>query len=77
MKENAWKMKLLPDVLMGLGGPGDERESLLHHVLTYIGQNEEYKARWEEAVQLNRLVLPTLDGVATRAVQSMCNMQKR
>jgi hypothetical protein len=75
MKENARKTKWLPNVLTALGGPGHERESLLD-VLTYIGQNEEYKATWEEAVRANGLVLPTLDGVATRAVQSMCNMNK-
>jgi hypothetical protein len=49
MKVNAQKTKWLPDVLTALGGPGKEHESLLD-VLTYIGQNEEYRATWEEAV---------------------------
>jgi hypothetical protein len=75
MKENARKTKWLPDVLTALGGPGKEHESLLD-LLTYIGQNDDYKATWEAAVRMNGLVLPTLDGVATKAVQSMCNMNK-
>ena len=49
MKENARKTKWLPDVLTALGGPGNEHESLLD-VLNYIGQNEDCKATWEEAV---------------------------
>ena len=60
-------------MLMALGGPGNEHGSLLD-VLNYIGQNEDYKGIWEEAVRLNGLVLPTLDGVAT--IQSMCNMNR-
>jgi hypothetical protein len=75
MKENARKTKWLPDVLTALGGPGIEHESLLD-LLTYIGQNDEYKVTWEAAAKMNGLVLPTLDGVATKAVQSMCNMNK-
>jgi hypothetical protein len=31
---------------------------------------------WEEAVKSNGLILPTLDGVTTKAVQCMCNMNK-
>ncbi len=62
-------------MLTALGGPGNEKESLLD-LLTCIGQNEDYKATWEEAVRSNGLVVPTLDGVATRAIQSMCNMNK-
>jgi hypothetical protein len=75
MKDYARKMKWLPDVLTALGGPGNEHESLLD-LLTYIGQNNKYKATWEAAARMNRLVLPTLDGFATKAVQSMCNMNK-
>ncbi len=60
---------------MALGGPDNIQESLLD-LLTYIGQNEDYKATWEEAVRPNGLVLPSLDGVATRAIQSMCNINK-
>jgi hypothetical protein len=45
------------DVLMALGGPGNECRSLLN-ILTYIRQNKEYKAAWEEAVRSNGLVLP-------------------
>jgi hypothetical protein len=75
MKENARKTKWLPDVLTALGGTGNEHESLLD-LLIYIGQNDDYKATWEEAVKTNGLVIPTLDGVATKAVQSMCNMNK-
>jgi hypothetical protein len=75
MKKNAQKTKWFPDMLMALGGPGNEHESLLD-LLTYIGQNEDYRAMWEEAVRSNGLVVPTLDGVATRAIQSMCNMNK-
>jgi hypothetical protein len=75
MKKNAKKTRWIPDVLTALGGPGNEHESLLD-LLTYIGQNEDYKATWEEAVRSNGLVLPRLDGVATRAIQSMCNMNK-
>jgi hypothetical protein len=62
-------------MLMALGGPGNEHECLLD-LLTYIGQNEDYRAMWEEAVRSNGLVVPTLDGVATMAIQSMCNMNK-
>jgi hypothetical protein len=75
MKENARKTKWIPDMLTALGGPGNEKESLLD-LLVYIGQNEEYKGTWEEAVTSNGLVLPKLDGVATRAIQSTCNMNK-
>jgi hypothetical protein len=75
MKKNAKKTKWFPDMLMALGGLGNEHESLLD-LLTYIGQNEDYKATWEEAVRSNGLIVPTLDGVATRAIQSMCNMNK-
>jgi hypothetical protein len=62
-------------MLMALGGPGNEHESLLD-LLTYIRQDKDYKAMWEEAVRSNGLVVPALDGVATRAIQSMCNMNK-
>ena len=75
LKENARKTNWLPDVLMALGGPDNIQESLLD-LLTYIGQNEDYKATWEEAVRANGLIVPVLDGVATKAVQSMCNMNK-
>ncbi len=75
MKENARKTKWLPDVLTALGGPGKEHESLLD-LLTYIGQNNDNKAAWEAAVRMNLLVLPTLDGISTKAVQSMSNMKK-
>ncbi len=75
MKENARKTKWLPDVLTALGGTGNEHESLLD-LLTFIGQSDDYKATWEAAVKMNRLVLPTLDGVATKAIQLMCNMNK-
>jgi hypothetical protein len=53
MKENAWKVKWLPDVLMALGGPGNDHESLLD-VLTYIGQNEEYEATWGRSCPIQR-----------------------
>jgi hypothetical protein len=76
MKENDWRTKWLLDVLTALGGPGNEHAESLLYVLMYIGQNKEYKSTWEEAVRLNGLVLPTLDGVATRAIQFMCNMNK-
>jgi hypothetical protein len=75
MKQNARKTKWLPDVLTALGGAGNGNETLLD-LLTYIGQTEEYKATWEEAVRANGLILPGLDGIATKAVQSMCNMNK-
>jgi hypothetical protein len=64
MKKNTHKMKWLPDMLTALGGPGNEQESLLD-LLVYIGQNNSYKAIWEEAPRSNGPVLPTLDGVAT------------
>jgi hypothetical protein len=75
LKKNARRTKWLPDLLTALGGPGNERDSLLD-LLTYIGQDDDYKATWEEAVKSNGLILPTLDAVATKAVQSMCNMNK-
>ncbi len=75
MQNNARKTKWLPDMLTALGGPGNNQESLLD-LLMYIGQEDDYKATWEEAVKSNGLVLPTLDGVATRAIQSTCNMNK-
>jgi hypothetical protein len=34
------------------------------------------KATWEEAVRANGLILPGIDGVATKATASMCNMNK-
>jgi hypothetical protein len=52
------------------GGRQQERK------LVYIRQNDDYKATWEEAVRSNGLVLPKLDDVATRAIQSTCNMNK-
>jgi hypothetical protein len=75
MKENARKTKWIPDMLTALGGPGNEKESLLDLVV-YIGQNEEYKGTREEAVTSNGLVLLKLDGVVTRPIQSTCNMNK-
>jgi hypothetical protein len=55
-------------VLTALSGPSNEHESLLR-LPTYIsGQNDNYKV----TVRSNGLVLPTLDGVATKAV----NMNK-
>jgi hypothetical protein len=57
-------------MLRALGGPGTEKESLLD-LLTYTGQNKDYKARWVEAVRSNGITLPTFDYVATRAIQSM------
>jgi hypothetical protein len=69
------KTKWFPDMIMALGGPGNEHESLLD-LLMYIRQNKDYRAMWEEAVRSNGLVVPTLDAIATRAVQSMCNMNK-
>jgi hypothetical protein len=44
----------------------NEHKSLLD-LLAYIGQNEDYKAMWEEAGRSDGLVVLTLDGVATRA----------
>ena len=76
MKKNARKMKWFPDMLTALGGAGNNQESLLD-LLMYIGQEDDNdKATWEEAVKSNGLALPTLDGVATRAIQSTCNMNK-
>jgi hypothetical protein len=76
-KVNARRTKWIPDVLTALGGPGNEQESLILDLLTYIGQNDDYKATWEEAIRFNCLALPTLDGVATKAIlQSMCNTNK-
>jgi hypothetical protein len=69
------KMKWLPDVLTALGGPRSKHESLLD-LLTYIGQNDNYKAMWEEVARSNGLILLILDSVATKAIQSMCNMNK-
>jgi hypothetical protein len=57
------------------GPPGNEKQSLLD-LLVYIGQNDEYKTAQEEAVKSNGLVLPKLNGVATSAIQSTCNMNK-
>jgi hypothetical protein len=75
-KKNAQKTKWLPDMLMALGGLGNNQESLLD-LLMCMGQEDDYKATcWEEAVKSNGLVLPTLDGVATRAIQSTCIMSK-
>jgi hypothetical protein len=63
-------------MLTALGDPGNEKESLLD-LLTYIGQNKEYKAMQVEAVlRFNRFLLHTLDSVTTRAIQSMCNTTK-
>jgi hypothetical protein len=73
MKDNTRKTKWIHDMLTALGGPGNEKESLLG-LLVYIEQNEEYKRTWEEAVTSNGLVLPKFDGLATRAIQSTCNM---
>jgi hypothetical protein len=75
LKQNARRTKWLPDVLTALGGGVNQQETLLD-LLTYIGQVEEYKDTWEEAVRASGLVLPALDGVATKAIQSMCNMNK-
>jgi hypothetical protein len=75
MKKNARKTKWLPDMLTALGGAGNNQESLLD-LLMYIGQEDDYKATWEEVVKSNGLVLPTLDALATRAIQSTCNMNK-
>jgi hypothetical protein len=59
-------------VLTVLDGSGNEHESLLD-LLTYLGENEEYKVTWEEAMRstTNGLVLPTLDGAVV-----LCNMNK-
>jgi hypothetical protein len=76
MKQNARRTKWLPDVLRALGGPGGNQQETLLDLLSYIGQDEEHKQTWELAVRASGLVLPALDGVATKAIQSMCNMNK-
>jgi hypothetical protein len=43
---------------------------------TYKWKNEDYKVKWEEAGRSNEVALPTLDGVTTKAIKSMCNMNK-
>jgi hypothetical protein len=70
--QQAWEHKSL---LGALSRPGNEHKSLLD-LLAYIGQQEDYKATWEVAARANGLVLLALDGVATNAVQLMCNMNK-
>jgi hypothetical protein len=75
IKKNAQKIKCFPDMLMTLGGPGNEHKSVLD-LLAYIGVNKVYKAIWQEAVRSNELLVPTFDGVTTQAMQSMCNMNK-
>jgi hypothetical protein len=64
-------------MLTALGGPaGNEKEGLLN-LLTYIGQYEDdCKVTRVEAVRYNRLILPTLDNVTARVIQSMCSMNK-
>jgi hypothetical protein len=64
-----------PNMLTSRGGPGNNQESLLD-LFMYIGQKDNCNTTWEEAVKSNGLVLPTLDGVVTRAIQSTCNMNK-
>jgi hypothetical protein len=75
MKANARKTKWIHDTLTALGGPRKKKECLLD-LLVYIGQNDDYKTTWEEAVKSNGLGLPKLDSVVTRAIQSTCNMKK-
>jgi hypothetical protein len=75
MKKNANETKWLHDVLTALGGPDNFYESLLD-LLTYVAQNEECKATWEEAARANGLIVPVLDAVSTKAVQSLCDMNK-
>jgi hypothetical protein len=75
VKKNANETKWLHDVLTALGGPDNFHESLLD-LLTCVAQNEECKATWEEAVRANGLIVPVLDAVSTKAVQSLCNMNK-
>ena len=62
-------------MLMSLRGAGNNQESLLD-LLMYISKDDDYEATWEEVIKSNGLVLPTLDGVVTRAIQSTCNMNK-
>jgi hypothetical protein len=54
LKKNARKTKWVPDMQTALGGPGNKQESLFD-LLVYIGQNDDYKATWEEAVWSNGL----------------------
>jgi hypothetical protein len=75
MKKNAQKTNWLPHMLMALGGQGNKQEKLLD-LLVYIDQNNNYNAMWEEAIRSNGLLLPTLVGVVTQAIQSTCNMNK-
>jgi hypothetical protein len=50
LKKNVRKTKWVPDMLTALGWPGNEQESLFN-LLVYIGQNDDFKAMWEEAVR--------------------------
>jgi hypothetical protein len=69
------KTTWLLDVLTALGRPGNQYESLLD-LLTYIRQDDNSKAAWEAAARIDGLVLLTLHGVATKAMQLMYNMNK-
>jgi hypothetical protein len=67
------KTKWLTNVLLALGGPGNEHDSLVN-LLTYIGREESYREAWEAAVKASGLLLPDFNGLTTYAIQSWCNL---
>jgi hypothetical protein len=75
-KANAQRTKWIPHMLTVLGGQAVNKKEGLLDLLTYIRQKEDYKVTRVEAVRSNRPILPTLDCVTIRAIQSMSNMNK-
>jgi hypothetical protein len=73
IREHGW----VENLLLALGGEeGRERETLLD-LFCCLGRREKYKDIWVEAVRLNGNPIPRINEAATKAIQSMANLNRR
>jgi hypothetical protein len=76
LRRYARETKWVENLLFALGGlERKEGESLLDF-LSHMSRNEDFRDLWEEAVRLNGYPMPKIDGVSTRAIQQMANINQ-
>ena len=72
--------KWINNLLFALSGGGSEEEeqhTLLNFLLTCVSLSEEFKDTYDDAIKYNGYKLPKIDGVATKAIQSLCNINRK
>jgi hypothetical protein len=73
MREHRW----VESLLLVLGGEErQECDTLLLDLFCCLGRKEKYKDIWAGAVRLNGNPIPIIDAVATKAIQSMANINR-